>query len=161
LLVLPERLTAAERAVFVLREAFGCRYADIAGILGQPEGSCRKLHQRARRLFTGRSRPGGCCPAWNQAHRASAPAARKQGPGARDPRPFLKTQAGRAAARLASLPLLRDAAQYTAAFIRNTSYAVGSLTGRIRAHLYCHGVVPSGQPRSAPSAAATSWSLLK
>jgi RNA polymerase sigma factor (sigma-70 family) len=48
LLMLLEQLTAAERAVFVLREAFGYRYADIAEILGRPEGSCRKLHQRAR-----------------------------------------------------------------------------------------------------------------
>ena len=49
LLVLLERLTAAERAVFVLREAFGYRYAEIAGILGRPEGSCRQLHRRAAR----------------------------------------------------------------------------------------------------------------
>jgi RNA polymerase sigma factor (sigma-70 family) len=48
LLVLMERLTGAERAVFVLREAFGYRYADIAEILGRSEAGCRKLHQRAR-----------------------------------------------------------------------------------------------------------------
>jgi hypothetical protein len=34
--------------VFVLREAFGHRYADIAEILGRSEAGCRKLHQRAR-----------------------------------------------------------------------------------------------------------------
>ena len=47
LLVLMERLTAPERGVFVLREAFGYRYADIAGILGRPEATCRQLHRRA------------------------------------------------------------------------------------------------------------------
>ena len=47
LLVLLERLTPPERAVFVLREAFGYRYAEIAGILGRPEASCRQLHRRA------------------------------------------------------------------------------------------------------------------
>ncbi|HEX7163858.1 MAG TPA: sigma factor [Trebonia sp.] len=48
LLVLMERLTAAERAVFVLREAFGYRYADIAGTLSRPEASCRQIYRRAR-----------------------------------------------------------------------------------------------------------------
>jgi RNA polymerase sigma factor (sigma-70 family) len=47
LLVLLERLTPAERAVYVLREAFGYRYAEIAGILGRAEASCRQLHRRA------------------------------------------------------------------------------------------------------------------
>jgi RNA polymerase sigma factor (sigma-70 family) len=47
LLVLLERLTAAERGVFVLREAFGYRYADVAQILGRPEATCRQLHRRA------------------------------------------------------------------------------------------------------------------
>jgi hypothetical protein len=47
LLVLMERLTAPERAVFVLREAFGCRYADIARIIGRPEAGCRQLYRRA------------------------------------------------------------------------------------------------------------------
>jgi RNA polymerase sigma factor (sigma-70 family) len=47
LLSLLERLTPAERAAFVLREAFGYRYAEIAGILGRPEASCRQLHRRA------------------------------------------------------------------------------------------------------------------
>lgn len=46
-LTLMERLTAAERAVYVLREAFGYRYADIAGVLGRPEATCRQLHRRA------------------------------------------------------------------------------------------------------------------
>lgn len=48
LLVLMERLTAAERAVFVLREAFGYRYARIGAVLGRTEEACRQLHRRAR-----------------------------------------------------------------------------------------------------------------
>ena len=60
LLVLMERLTAAERAVFVLREAFGYRYADIAGILGRTEAGCRQLHRRASQRLSGR--PAGSSP---------------------------------------------------------------------------------------------------
>jgi RNA polymerase sigma-70 factor (TIGR02957 family) len=48
LLVLLERLTPAERAVFVLREAFGYGYRDIAAVLGLSEANCRQLHRRAR-----------------------------------------------------------------------------------------------------------------
>ncbi|HEX4656933.1 MAG TPA: RNA polymerase sigma-70 factor [Streptosporangiaceae bacterium] len=48
LLVLLERLTPAERAVFVLREAFGYGYRDIAAILGLSEVNCRQLHRRVR-----------------------------------------------------------------------------------------------------------------
>jgi RNA polymerase sigma-70 factor (ECF subfamily) len=47
LLTTLERLTPAERAVFVLREAFGYKYADIGPILGRSEASCRQLHRRA------------------------------------------------------------------------------------------------------------------
>jgi len=57
LLVLLERLTPAERAVFVLREAFGYGYGDIAAILGPSEANCRQLHRRVRqRLPTATSR---------------------------------------------------------------------------------------------------------
>jgi RNA polymerase sigma-70 factor (TIGR02957 family) len=48
LLVLLERLTPAERAVFVLREAFGYGYRDIAAILRLSEANCRQLHRRVR-----------------------------------------------------------------------------------------------------------------
>jgi RNA polymerase sigma factor (sigma-70 family) len=47
LLVLLERLTGPERAVYVLREAFGYRYAEIGRILGRSEAGCRQLHRRA------------------------------------------------------------------------------------------------------------------
>jgi RNA polymerase sigma-70 factor (ECF subfamily) len=48
LLMLLERLTPAERAVFVLREAFGYGHRDIAGILDLSEANCRQLYRRAR-----------------------------------------------------------------------------------------------------------------
>ncbi|MFE2428701.1 RNA polymerase sigma-70 factor [Streptomyces sp. NPDC059373] len=47
LLTLMERLAPAERAVFVLREAFGHSHRDIAGILGIGEANSRQLHRRA------------------------------------------------------------------------------------------------------------------
>jgi RNA polymerase sigma-70 factor (TIGR02957 family) len=48
MLVLLERLTPAERTVFVLREALGFDYPEIAELLGKQEASCRKLMSRAR-----------------------------------------------------------------------------------------------------------------
>jgi RNA polymerase sigma-70 factor (ECF subfamily) len=51
LLTLLERLTPAERGVFVLREAFGYSYRDIGDVFGLSEPNCRQLHRRgARRL---------------------------------------------------------------------------------------------------------------
>jgi RNA polymerase sigma-70 factor (ECF subfamily) len=49
LLLLLDRLGPAERAVFVLREAFGLPYPQIAEILERTEDSCRQLLARARR----------------------------------------------------------------------------------------------------------------
>lgn len=58
MLVLLERLSAPERAVFVLREAFGYSYADIGQILGRAEAGCRQLHRRAgQRLGAPQTRP--------------------------------------------------------------------------------------------------------
>lgn len=48
LLVVLERLSPAERAVFVLRDVFDLDYASIAQALERSEASCRKLLQRAR-----------------------------------------------------------------------------------------------------------------
>jgi RNA polymerase sigma-70 factor (TIGR02957 family) len=48
LLTLMERLTAAERAAFVLREAFAYSHGDIAHILDTSEANARQLHHRAR-----------------------------------------------------------------------------------------------------------------
>jgi RNA polymerase sigma-70 factor (TIGR02957 family) len=48
-LVMLERLSPLERAVFVLREAFEYSYRDIADIVGKTELACRQTHSRVRR----------------------------------------------------------------------------------------------------------------
>jgi RNA polymerase sigma-70 factor (ECF subfamily) len=48
LLVL-ERLSPVERAVFLLYDVFGYGYEEIAGIVGKSEANCRRLASRARR----------------------------------------------------------------------------------------------------------------
>jgi RNA polymerase sigma-70 factor, ECF subfamily len=48
MLVVLETLSPLERAVFVLREAFGMPYAEIADILGRKEEAVRQLGRRAR-----------------------------------------------------------------------------------------------------------------
>lgn len=48
LLVVLDKLSPAERAVFVLRDVFELDYGEIAAALGRSEASCRKLLQRAR-----------------------------------------------------------------------------------------------------------------
>jgi RNA polymerase sigma-70 factor (ECF subfamily) len=47
MLVLLERLTPTERAVYVLREAFGYGHREIAGVLDLSEANCRQLYRRA------------------------------------------------------------------------------------------------------------------
>lgn len=47
-LILLERLTPLERAVFILREVFDYKYPDISQALGQSEANCRQLFHRAR-----------------------------------------------------------------------------------------------------------------
>jgi RNA polymerase sigma-70 factor (ECF subfamily) len=47
-LVVLEKLSPVERAVFLLREVFGYEYAEIAGIVDKSEVNCRKLVTRAR-----------------------------------------------------------------------------------------------------------------
>jgi RNA polymerase sigma-70 factor (ECF subfamily) len=48
-LVLLERLSPLERAVFVLREVFGFGYDEVASVVGRSEAACRQLVVRARR----------------------------------------------------------------------------------------------------------------
>lgn len=48
MMLLLERLSPAERAVFVLREAFDVPYPQIGEIIGRSPESCRQLHRRAR-----------------------------------------------------------------------------------------------------------------
>lgn len=47
-LVLLERLSPMERAVFLLREVFDYDYSEIAQTLGQSEANCRQILRRAR-----------------------------------------------------------------------------------------------------------------
>ncbi|WP_078862372.1 RNA polymerase sigma-70 factor [Streptomyces sp. NRRL F-5123] len=56
-LLLLERLSPLERAVFVLREVFGFRFPEIAAAVGRSEAACRQLAVRARRhMDAGRPR---------------------------------------------------------------------------------------------------------
>jgi RNA polymerase sigma-70 factor, ECF subfamily len=56
-LLLLERLSPLERAVFVLREVFGFGFPEIAPAVGRPETACRQLAVRARRhMDAGRPR---------------------------------------------------------------------------------------------------------
>jgi len=48
-LLLLERLTPVERAVFLLHDVFGYGYDEVADIVGKSEGNCRQLALRARR----------------------------------------------------------------------------------------------------------------
>lgn len=56
LLTLMEQLGPAERAAFVLREAFGYSHRDIAEMLETTEANARQLHRRARQRL-GRPAP--------------------------------------------------------------------------------------------------------
>jgi RNA polymerase sigma-70 factor (ECF subfamily) len=56
-LLLLERLTPLERAVFVLREVFGFGFPDVAAAVERSEAACRQLAVRARRhMEAGRPR---------------------------------------------------------------------------------------------------------
>ncbi|MEV0407653.1 RNA polymerase sigma-70 factor [Actinoallomurus sp. NPDC050550] len=56
-LLLLERLSPLERAVFVLREVFGFDFPEVASAVGRSEAACRQLAVRARRhMATGRPR---------------------------------------------------------------------------------------------------------
>jgi RNA polymerase sigma-70 factor, ECF subfamily len=56
-LLLLERLSPLERAVFVLREVFGFGFPEIAPAVGRSEAACRQLAVRARRhMDAGRPR---------------------------------------------------------------------------------------------------------
>ncbi|MFF1834344.1 RNA polymerase sigma-70 factor [Streptomyces sp. NPDC058231] len=56
-LLLLERLSPLERAVFVLREVFGFGFPDVASAVGRSEAACRQLVVRARRhMDAGRPR---------------------------------------------------------------------------------------------------------
>ncbi|HEV2451042.1 MAG TPA: RNA polymerase sigma-70 factor [Streptosporangiaceae bacterium] len=52
-LLLLERLSPVERAVFLLHEVFSYDYGEIAAIVGKSEDNCRQLALRARRHIAG------------------------------------------------------------------------------------------------------------
>ena len=47
-MVLLERLSPVERAVFLLHDIFDCAYADVARIVGKTETALRQMIHRAR-----------------------------------------------------------------------------------------------------------------
>ncbi|MDM7855839.1 RNA polymerase sigma-70 factor [Cellulomonas alba] len=49
-LLLLERLTPEQRAVFVLHDVFAFPFAEVAQVIGRSETACRQLASRARRL---------------------------------------------------------------------------------------------------------------
>lgn len=56
-LLLLERLSPLERAVFVLRDVFGFDFGEVAAAVGRTEAACRQLASRARRhMHEGRPR---------------------------------------------------------------------------------------------------------
>jgi RNA polymerase sigma-70 factor (ECF subfamily) len=55
-LVLLEKLSPLERAIFVLRDVFDYRYAEIAPIVDKSEANCRRYYRQARQ-FLSQQRP--------------------------------------------------------------------------------------------------------
>ena len=56
-LLLLERLTPLERAVFVLREVFGFDFPEIASAVGRSEAACHQVAVRARLIGLGQEIP--------------------------------------------------------------------------------------------------------
>ncbi|HKR68379.1 MAG TPA: RNA polymerase sigma factor SigJ [Streptosporangiaceae bacterium] len=67
-LVLLETLSPLERAVFMLREAFGYGYPDVARITAKSEVNCRQIFARAKRRIAAAGEAADIVPA--QARRA-------------------------------------------------------------------------------------------
>ncbi|MDB4949068.1 MAG: hypothetical protein JWM27_1717 [Gemmatimonadetes bacterium] len=63
-LLMLERLSPVERAVFLLREVFEFDYGEIAGVVGKAEASCRQVLHRARgRMAAARPTAPAAAPA--------------------------------------------------------------------------------------------------
>ncbi len=56
MMVLLEKLTSSERAVFLLREVFSYDYAEIAIIVDKSEENCRQIFNRAKKNLGGREK---------------------------------------------------------------------------------------------------------
>ena len=61
-LVLLETLSPTERAVFMLREAFGYGYPDVASVTGKTEANCRQIFARARQRIAAGMRARDAAP---------------------------------------------------------------------------------------------------
>jgi RNA polymerase sigma-70 factor (ECF subfamily) len=61
-LLLLERLSPVERAVFLLRESFDFSYREIAEIVGKTEAACRQIERRARQRLDTEGRPAPTDP---------------------------------------------------------------------------------------------------
>ncbi|WP_306795387.1 sigma factor-like helix-turn-helix DNA-binding protein, partial [Cohnella sp. GbtcB17] len=59
MLVMLERLTAVERAVFLLRETLDFNYGEIADIVQKSEANCRKILSRAKEKLQGSAEEDG------------------------------------------------------------------------------------------------------
>ncbi|WP_244444757.1 sigma-70 family RNA polymerase sigma factor [Paenibacillus camerounensis] len=68
-LVLLEKLSPVERAVFVLREAYQYEYEAIAGMVGKGESNCRQIFSRVKRTLQAEPAPSVHSPAPGQARR--------------------------------------------------------------------------------------------
>lgn len=62
-LLMLERLTPVERAVFLLRESFGFSHREVAGVVGKSEDNCRQIERRARQRLAQARRPVPADPA--------------------------------------------------------------------------------------------------
>ncbi|WP_248927011.1 RNA polymerase sigma-70 factor [Paenibacillus hamazuiensis] len=56
-LLMLQQLSEAERTVFVLREAFGFSYDEIAEMMGKSAANCRQIYRRARRGMPANAKP--------------------------------------------------------------------------------------------------------
>jgi RNA polymerase sigma-70 factor (ECF subfamily) len=70
-LVLLETLSPTERAVFMLREAFGYGYPDVAAITGKSEQNCRQIFARARHRIAAGGQARGAAPVAHVARQAA------------------------------------------------------------------------------------------
>jgi len=57
-MLLLQQLSHVERAVFLLREALGLSYEEIAGIVGKSSVNCRQIYSRAKRSLGSRANAG-------------------------------------------------------------------------------------------------------
>ncbi|GHF82104.1 DNA-directed RNA polymerase sigma-70 factor [Kitasatospora xanthocidica] len=61
-LLMLEALSPAERAVFLLREAFGYGYPEVAAMTGRSEANCRQIFARARKHLAPAAPDAGPAP---------------------------------------------------------------------------------------------------